>query len=732
MAWGVSDRLDINHTDGSFKSFMVDDITSITYAKAPGATSQQGFSVMKVATAAGVTEFDLEQYPVFTYKNVDGEAFEIDHIDGEHASFVMLYNHNKPDDPNPIDPTKPYGWRGSAAGGPVFFLSKIEKGFDATYRVVGKYTGKEYTENPRFITISLGDDNKVYSIGVDCFTFTMPYEPVEMTLVTTERTTYVDRAFIGSYEGTRIVGGTRRLRVDPERTFTLRLKESGAYVVTDTDPTYNVEFADHYSVNDEETTFAFVPQEEKEQTTEFDEKINYGANGTFLGDGLVYIRIRDLIDGHPEATQYFFAGKDNYKFVSAADDDNAYKSIVEITPEGKSPRYWYVTEYGSQITEATANFKSGTTLADNSAIAIISFNGQEQIKYVNNGDGNPTFTYKGNEAGTYSDGSRTLILNGFGDGSLDGVDATYKIEGSVVTLTCNGNQYQFTIDTTNHTFAEETGDEWDGATHYNLANARGAYQTNPENTKNSIDVVLDHNLVGADKPGYASITVYINRNDGMGSLAAITGCEKYVYNAAKSTLTITNVYVGEGTTGYKRQNIVFIVSANKKSMWLDDSEFDRYYSLNRNGSYILTGPQNTLTTDEEIGGGGDSVSGRTFTAATKAKYMANYEVDADVKLAIDSDKNGEPAEGRATLYVTATIGSKYELVNDCVAYTFADSKLTLRDVTVGNGDMFSGLTKTTDIVFTLSNGVLKSDAVVYGNSAQTCNISLDFSEVELK
>lgn len=725
-AWAVSDRLDIFNADGTFKSFMTDDITAITYIKAPGLET---YKTMKVETARGAEEFDMDALTHFKFKPVDNEAFEIDAVNGEHASFIMLYNHNKPDDPNCIDPTKPYGWRGSAAGGPVFFLHTIEKGFDAKHRVVGKYTGKEYTLSPWFITISLGDDNKVYSIGVDCYTFTMPFEPVEMSLVTTERTTYVGRDFVGTYAGIRIKPGETTLQNNPETTLTVNLKPSGAYIIDNTDPNYQVSFSDHYDVPDDESTFSYIPQEEKEQKTEFDEKIRYAANGTFLGDGIMHVRVRDIIDGRPDFTKYFFAAKGKASFVMAAADNEAYKAIVQITPEGKSPRYWLTNEYGMTITEATAAYKTGASLADANVSVIFSYDGSEQMKYTRVNSGDPTIIFKGNEAGTYSDGTRTLKLNGFGDATLDGVEGTYTIEGSVVTLTCNGQQHQLTINVQNKTFTEEADEAWTGPMHYYLTTARGAFKTNGETSDNTIELYIDHTLTAAEKPGYAALSVSLKRHDGFSDQTVISSCQKYVYNAAASTITITNVLMGEGTTGYKYQNVVLKVSADKKTIWFDDSEFDRYYDYSRTGSYILTGTVNTLTTDEIVDT--PSLEGKTFSAATKGKYLTSNEIDAKVKLAVGFDKTGATAEGRATLEVIATMGGDYEVVNDCVDYTFADGKLTLKNVTVGNGDMFSGATKTTDIVFTYANGKLTGDVVVYGNSTMTAPISVDLSKCEL-
>ena len=40
-----------------------------------------------------------------------------------------------PDRPNCIDPDKPYGWRGSTADGPVFYLLAVDKGYSAEYTV---------------------------------------------------------------------------------------------------------------------------------------------------------------------------------------------------------------------------------------------------------------------------------------------------------------------------------------------------------------------------------------------------------------------------------------------------------------------------------------------------------------------------------------------------------------------------------------------------------------------
>ena len=63
--------------------------------------------------------------------------------------------------------------------------------------------------------------------------------------------------------------------------------------------------------------------------------------------------------------------------------------------------------------------------------------------------------------GTYTNGSSSIILNGFGGANVNGKEGTYVISGTTLTITIDSTEYVYTIDKENKTYEDEEIEEGD-------------------------------------------------------------------------------------------------------------------------------------------------------------------------------------------------------------------------------------------------------------------------------
>ena len=153
VAAQVSDRIDAISDNGTFRSFMVDDITSISYSQEGG----KGFTSFTVKLYDGTTAtLSMYEYPTIRYATVGNEYMEIQRQHEENAVVVMLDCINND---HLIDASKPLDWTAATAGKKVHFDIRGTIGFDFSYEVKGLYTGKVYSDIPGFVFVDAKEDN---------------------------------------------------------------------------------------------------------------------------------------------------------------------------------------------------------------------------------------------------------------------------------------------------------------------------------------------------------------------------------------------------------------------------------------------------------------------------------------------------------------------------------------------------------------------------------------------
>lgn len=583
-ASAASARLDIISSGDRIFSIMEADVSAITYGDA-NADGTYSF-VTITATDGSTVTFEMSRVARIAYEPATGyEPFAISRVIGEHTSMGMLDCINNE---GSIDPTMPYDWVAATSDHICHFLYEPEPGYDAKASVSGDYTGKAYSDaDPDFLFIVPAED---YAGWTDSWAFLMPNEPVTITTTATEHTTYVGREFVGTYRGYRLSGKPAMNKpYDLDASYELRANGSYKFNTTDDDA-----FALHFMYEWDESTNTAAHVEVTQPS--WDLSHYYGADGYDLGDGYMYVNIRDYTSAMSADSRYYITALDAFT-ISAGADPYGKKRLTEcINSVTGARKYLFTDDYGIKFKVADVTFRSGSSIGS-SCVAIISYDGEAQYRYDYDGSsGSPAITARGAEAGSYTPAGgsgNTLELDGFGQATIGGTTASYTNEGGVITLS---NGRVFNIDTSKHTYTEVFANNvWTGAASYSIGNASGAYEGVATN-KAVISVTFDKNLFGDPYAGYIAFSIMIDPGDGLGYRSAVSACPKYTYDRSAGTITLPNVLVGTGVgTNSERRTLVLRVSSDLQTMWLDsDVCGDKIYSTGSYKHYVYTGTTNTL------------------------------------------------------------------------------------------------------------------------------------------
>ncbi len=712
-AYAVSDRLDIYKSDKVIKSIMVDEISEITYLPSE---NEEGFDKINVKTTDGNSQvIDIDELSHIQYSHPTDEFLEIIRTGDEHARVIMLdcINNN-----GIMDSEKSEDWTAERAGGLPHFITNVDLGYDAVHIITGQYTGKVYTDIPGFVWIlEANDDNNQF--GQDCWTFEMPNEPVEIKLVSTERSTYDGAAFLGSYTGYPVTVGENRIYKSGEETvFSLEVKGNETYTIKTSDLN-NYSFTDLYTYNEANNSFEY--QVIEKERLDYQENYTYGAIGNFYGENDVLIDIHNRTIDKSENIRRYFGSKANVDYTCAAFDQYGYQYLIEVTDKGSNTTRWYFLDnYGYIKKEASLEFITGNSISSKCE-AKVSYDNELRFKYVLEDGQYPQYIAKGKEAGSYvsADGtnSETLILDGFGEAKIGGIIYSYSIESGIVTIVANGIIRMFLLDFDEKTYTETQSDAWDGATIYINESALGAYYNNGEvNTRNRISISFDQNLIGNEKIGYAAISVDLYKNPGLSN--GVADCQRYIYMKDSKILILTNVLTGSESGKTGRKNIIFTVSDDKTALYIaGEGEEAKIYSTT--GGYVVADFNNKL-----IGEVKQQVElANKYTATAKFDYYGS-KGDAEVTLNLNADINGNAKDGYATFKAT---GMGAEIISGCVEFTYENNTLTLKGMTVGDGNYG---TTTADIILTVNeDGTLTGSGEYYGSSMMTAFMKLILTDV---
>ncbi|MBD5193554.1 MAG: hypothetical protein HDS91_03420 [Bacteroidales bacterium] len=706
--YAASDRLDIYNKQGKFTSIMVDHIEEITIGKD---ASGNGYSTVSAVTANGTRTKEISEISDIKYVPVNyKEALQIDTLNSAHSQIALLDFRNNTDiyDEAQIDPTKPSDWRGAWPDAMPHFLVYTDKGFASDFAVTGQYTGYVYTDNPNFIFWSLAENNL---LGMDSYSFDMPFEPITISTESIELETYIGAPFLGTYKGVNLSYNDSHLS-KLEDVLTVEFKYNGTYVVRTTDSN-DFKILDLYDWDEKTNTFAYVPYDGPKKSP-LDTEIKTGLKGTFY-DGIVFAWFHDVLEDKPENTIPYIAARENMTFTMAVGGTYYNHRLVEAKAANGNSRYFYIND-ANVVREVYMEYVFGNTTLTANCEAYCVLDGEKIFKYVYLGNGNnPTFTFRGKEYGTYSGNGEALFLDGYGKCTLGSLSGRYTIEDGLVNAEFGSEIRIFVVDRTTHEYTEMVSDPWNGQGQYTCEDALGAYNRGDENRLNSIQVEFNKDYSGKDAPGYARVYIDIKRNDGFSRHIGVSSSGKYIYSAETKTVIITNLYIGTSATTAGTGNITFKVSDDMLSMWIDDTVTDRIYATSCDGSYVMAGKVNTLTAPAPA-------------VQLAAKYTGTPNMMAfgsasptETTLTINSD------DSTATLSVK---GMGTALINQTVGYEFNGSALTLKGIKSYTAGAYATPVET-DLIFTVNaDGSLISEQTIVA-MAMGMTFDVDFSSSSL-
>ncbi len=713
--YAASDRIDVFNKAGEMISIMVNNIQEITVGKS---AAGNGFSTVNVVTPALTIQRDIEDIADIQYSPViPSKAHDIIITNAENAKIRLLDWRNNTDvyGTAQIDPTKPADWRGCWADGNPHFLIDTDKGFASEFQVIGGYTKTVYSDNPNFIFWSMKEFNL---LGINSYSFDMPYEPVEIKASSYELDTYADAPFLGTYKGYLLTPGANRIAHKQEATLSAEFKANTTYVITSTDE-HKYDVLDLYVWDEEKNTVAYVPYE-GELRNHNTVDVKYGLVGKFGDGGILFATMHDIMeDKYENNVRYFAALGDGEVSVAAADVYNNNVLVQYVPADGSAARYFYYSEYANYPAEATMEWSYGKNIGnDCSGFCVV--NGEKLFKYEYTGSGSPVFTFRGSEYGTYNGDGADLSLDGFGKCKLGDTEGTYSVQGGLITAKLGQQTHIFVIDKVAHTYTEMVSDKWDGQSHYSLEGAAGSFRGDEINNLNTMVIDMDKDFGGNDAVGTACVRFTIARTDGFSSGSGSIADEgSYIYNAETNTIIITNIYMGTSATYSGRSNLVLKVSDDKLSMWVDDSTSDRIYGTGRDGSYLLTGTVNTMTAPAP--------------APVKPITLAPVYTGKPNMIAFGSAAPTETtltiADGKATLLIK---GMGTPIINSTVDYTLDGNTLTLVGVPTYPDQNPYGTATPTDIVYTVSEDgtTLTGDQHIFGAAMGMC-FEIDLSSDNL-
>lgn len=700
--YALSDRMDGYRADGTFMSFMVEDIENIIYLKS---ATDETFDVMRVSLYDG-TQVDckMDEFSMWKYAPITNNWLEILRADDGHSRVIMLDCINND---HIMSPDKPLDWTAERAGGTPHFLYKADLGYDATYTVKGNYTGNDYTKQ---VFWSNPEDNL---LGRGCWTLFMPNEPITIETKAKERTTYLGEAFVGEYKGYQLNAKTStRVCKSPEMTINLKYNESYTVVSTD-EMKYN--FEDLFVYNKSLGSFEY--QQSDSEELKYIEGPWNGANGKFSKGDFAFVTVIDKKENKPENSRLYCTAKGDFKLSYAVRDTYGSQYMLEVTNADGTNRWFFLDNYGYLVKDAEMNFVSGSSIMK-TCEALVSYDGEVQMKYVFTEGGEPQFIAKSVEAGTYKaeGGGEDLVLDGFGSAKLGTATYPYTVEGTVVTIVIAGEVHLYNIDLVAKTYKEAVSDEWNGGTVYKNEAVNGFFNGNA-GAKNRMNVTFNKDLMGNDAPGKVAISVEWFDDSFFKYSQEVADVQSYLYDAANKTITITNVYIGSADGNRQRKNLVFKVADDMKRIYLEgEGDAVSIYSPSNAKSYVTVDVQNALVCDDLA----PQVALQPEYTGTLTFDYYGMPGEAAVTLSVDKDATGAEKPGFATLKVIA-MGT--QVFGGCVEYAFDGAALTLKGVTVGDGNYG---TKVVDLVFTLqADGTLLGSGKYYGASMDTAFMSVD-------
>lgn len=506
-------------------------------------------------------KFTMPQHDVSLEAGIAVEYNSITRIGDEHSKVRLINSIKKDEDGNPLVDENGEHICENYYGQLVKFVYEVELGYNYEVTVVGDRTGAHYEGKIYF------EDNS-YDPS-DCWVLEMPAEPITFTITSTEKNDFAGKAFVGDYKGFFIdTKQPGKLTSESSPNLEASLKSSTVFTFKTTDVNA-YDFKGTFSFDESTNEFAY----ERESCDQ------YGISGNW-SDKITMTYVSDIIEDMPDNTRFYVMTQKSISDYTSAANAGATKLLLEMTLDG-STVYYLFERSGYSLREVSVEFTSGTSLGDASATAFVIENSEKILKYTY--DGNTTnLIEKGKEAGSYQPASGSgdvLELDGFGNGKIGTKEGTYTITDGIVTLTCDGQETKYNIDMNAKTYTT-INDEgtWDGPTTFYIEDSDIAYNGS-KMTKGSVKVTLDPAQTKATFIAQYYSDMYRMEN-------VVYSTVSYIYDAASSTLTLSQILVGVyGTWNSERIDIVFKVSDDKQTLTF--TGIDRICSISNPSKYYV-------------------------------------------------------------------------------------------------------------------------------------------------
>lgn len=509
-----------------------------------------------------VPKSDMPYYRVYRQKYDDGSKtiLSVNHLRVDHSDPDANEYGNVP------DPDDPY-WPGSyiiesVKGDVVMFDVNFDLGYDSPDFHDGNPEG--------FITVTGLDSGAGCGVywwedkltGVQSWAFTMPREDVLIEAHTTPLTTFEGEEFVGDYDGYYVHYGAQYASTVEETAsadvdFSLGSNTVFALQSSESDrtPGYEYDIRGIYTYDENSSLVSYDPEGCK--NIDGRDKDGYGISGTYDSEAWV-VAVIDLDDGGlSENYRYYFSMKESagMKNFIAASNSNGNRFLFQ-TETASGTSYWYYDATGTRtLYKVVADFSGKNINEEGAASKINSETGETYFRYSYS-DGKPEFKMLGTEAGTYTGSEGNLVLDGFGEGTLNGKAGTYEIDetGMNLTFTYTGTSETVRLIIYKDTMTYSVNDSEDAvppAGKFSSHECQG-YINNNWIEDGVMELTID--------PSAGTATFYLANADG----SCVFHHEqnvKYVYDPAQRKLSISGFIVANpGTWSQANNPIEFIIS----------------------------------------------------------------------------------------------------------------------------------------------------------------------------
>lgn len=483
-------------------------------------------------------EFTMPEEEVTLTATLDMDFHPITPQQGEHTTLAILNCHYNYGTPEHI--IQAY------AGQLVRYNARADIGYTLVQEIRGE-TGAE-------IPFHYKPDDPDYGA---CWRFQMPDEPVTIASSAVEKEDYAQMPFVGSYKGCELYVPETRLESGSIPPMNMELKSNTVFTVHSSDR----------NAFDFDGCYAYDPATGEFTYDRETCKKTYAMEGTTIEEGVVFVRVRNIVEDKPDNNRYYFTAKSDFAYVCAADEYRT-KFLLEIDTNGTKSYFYYTSWTLSRVDVA---FNQGSTIASVSD-ALVSLDGSILFRYTLTTDGGvPNFRYLGKEAGTYTlpgSSGPDLILDGFGGGQVGDTTGAYTIVGGIVTFTAGDTVTKYLIDPIGKTYYEVKSDlAWDGPSSFF---GQSDYAFNPSVSsswiKGDVTILMDQELSGKAKPRYAAIRITVP-NMFFGTDFIISDCVPYIYDQTDGRLILSQIVQGKkGSYGQERRDVTLSVSEDKQTL----------------------------------------------------------------------------------------------------------------------------------------------------------------------